>query len=97
MEALYGEEAVTPADTSRTYYRAYWRLLPLLLICYLVAYLDRVNVGFAKLQMLDALHFDDAIYGLGSGIFFAGYFFFEVPSNLVMRKVGARKWIARTC
>ncbi|WP_250536603.1 MFS transporter [Caballeronia sp. AZ10_KS36] len=95
MEALYGEEAVTPADTSRTYYRAYWRLLPLLLICYLVAYLDRVNVGFAKLQMLDALHFDDAIYGLGSGIFFAGYFFFEVPSNLVMRKVGARKWIAR--
>ncbi|GGD75541.1 MFS transporter [Caballeronia grimmiae] len=95
MEALYGEEAVRQADTSRTYYRAYWRLLPLLLICYLVAYLDRVNVGFAKLQMLDALHFDDAIYGLGSGIFFAGYFFFEVPSNLVMRKVGARKWIAR--
>ncbi|SAL02225.1 major facilitator transporter [Caballeronia calidae] len=95
MEALYDEEAARQADTSRTYYRAYWRLLPLLLICYLVAYLDRVNVGFAKLQMLDALHFDDAIYGLGSGIFFAGYFFFEVPSNLVMRKVGARKWIAR--
>lgn len=95
MEALFGEEAVRQADTRRTYYRAYWRLLPLLLICYLVAYLDRVNVGFAKLQMLDALHFDDAIYGLGSGIFFAGYFLFEVPSNLVMRKVGARKWIAR--
>ncbi|MDR5759266.1 MFS transporter [Caballeronia sp. LZ035] len=95
MEALYGEDTVRQTDTSRTYYRAYWRLLPLLLICYLVAYLDRVNVGFAKLQMLDALHFDDAIYGLGSGIFFAGYFFFEVPSNLVMRKVGARKWIAR--
>ncbi|SAK73863.1 major facilitator transporter [Caballeronia temeraria] len=95
MDALYGEEAVRQTDMSRTYYRAYWRLLPLLLICYLVAYLDRVNVGFAKLQMLDALRFDDAIYGLGSGIFFAGYFFFEVPSNLVMRRVGARKWIAR--
>jgi MFS family permease len=95
MEALYGNEAVAQHDASRIYYRAYWRLLPLLLICYLVAYLDRVNVGFAKLQMLDALHFDDAIYGLGSGIFFAGYFFFEVPSNLVMRRVGARKWIAR--
>jgi MFS family permease len=95
MDALYGEEAVTQTDMSRTYYRAYWRLLPLLLICYLVAYLDRVNVGFAKLQMLDALRFDDAIYGLGSGIFFAGYFFFEVPSNLIMRRVGARKWIAR--
>ncbi|AET94051.1 major facilitator transporter (plasmid) [Burkholderia sp. YI23] len=95
MEALYGEEAVRQTDMSRTYYRAYWRLLPLLLICYLVAYLDRVNVGFAKLQMLDALRFDDAIYGLGSGIFFAGYFFFEVPSNLIMRRVGARKWIAR--
>ncbi len=78
MDALYGEEAVRQTDMSRTYYRAYWRLLPLLLICYLVAYLDRVNVGFAKLQMLDALRFDDAIYGLGSGIFFAGYFFFEV-------------------
>ncbi|MDR5767556.1 MULTISPECIES: MFS transporter [unclassified Caballeronia] len=95
MDALYGEEAVRQTDMSRTYYRAYWRLLPLSLICYLVAYLDRVNVGFAKLQMLDALRFDDAIYGLGSGIFFAGYFFFEVPSNLIMRRVGARKWIAR--
>ncbi|NUY30856.1 MFS transporter [Paraburkholderia sp. JPY303] len=95
MEALYGDDTVKQTDASRTYYRAYWRLLPLLLICYLVAYLDRVNVGFAKLEMLDALHFDDAIYGLGAGIFFAGYFFFEVPSNLIMRKVGARKWIAR--
>jgi MFS family permease len=95
MEALYDEEALKQTSTGRIYVRAYWRLLPLLLVCYLVAYLDRVNVGFAKLQMLDALHFDDAIYGLGSGIFFAGYFLFEVPSNLVLRKVGARRWIAR--
>lgn len=95
MEALYGEQAVTRPNADRIYAKAYWRLLPLLLLCYLVAYLDRVNVGFAKLQMLDALGFDDAIYGLGSGIFFAGYFVFEVPSNLVMRKVGVRRWIAR--
>jgi MFS family permease len=95
MEALYAGEAVARVNADRVYTKAYWRLLPLLLLCYLVAYLDRVNVGFAKLQMLGALGFDDAIYGLGAGIFFAGYFLFEVPSNLVMRKVGARRWIAR--
>jgi len=95
MEALYAGQTLARPNADRIYTKAYWRLLPLLLLCYLVAYLDRVNVGFAKLQMLDALGFDDAIYGLGSGIFFAGYFLFEVPSNLVMRKVGARRWIAR--
>lgn len=95
MEAVYSDEVVAHSNPDRIYAKAYWRLLPLLLVCYLVAYLDRVNVGFAKLQMLDALGFDDAIYGLGSGIFFAGYFLFEVPSNLAMRKVGARRWIAR--
>lgn len=95
MEALYAGQTVARVNADRVYTKAYWRLLPLLLLCYLVAYLDRVNVGFAKLQMLDALGFNDAIYGLGSGIFFAGYFLFEVPSNLVMRKVGARRWIAR--
>jgi MFS family permease len=95
MVAVYNDEVISPPDADRIYIKAYWRLLPLLLICYLVAYLDRVNVGFAKLQMLDALGFNDAIYGLGSGIFFAGYFLFEVPSNLIMRRVGARRWIAR--
>jgi MFS family permease len=95
MEALYAGQTVAQVNADRVYTKAYWRLLPLLLLCYLVAYLDRVNVGFAKLQMLDSLGFDDAIYGLGAGIFFAGYFLFEVPSNLVMRKVGARRWIAR--
>jgi MFS family permease len=60
-----------------------------------VAYLDRVNVGFAKLQMLNDLHFSDAIYGLGAGLFFVGYFFFEVPSNLLLHRLGARRWIAR--
>ena len=71
------------------------RLLPLLFGCYIVAYLDRVNVGFAKLQMAAALEFSDTVYGFGAGIFFIGYFLFEVPSNLILERVGARLWIAR--
>ena len=75
--------------------RAAWRVMPLMLACYVAAYLDRVNVGFAKLQMSNALHFSDAVYGLGAGLFFIGYFLFEVPSNLLLHRVGARRWIAR--
>lgn len=71
------------------------RLLPLLFTCYIVAYLDRVNVGFAKLQMAASLQFSDTVYGFGAGIFFIGYFLFEVPSNLILERVGARLWIAR--
>jgi MFS family permease len=71
------------------------RLLPLLFVAYIVAFLDRVNVGFAKLQMVSTLGFSDAIYGFGAGIFFLGYFLFEVPSNLLLERVGARRWIAR--
>jgi MFS family permease len=69
--------------------------MPLLFVGYVVAYLDRVNVGFAKLQMLNSLHFSEAAYGFGAGLFFVGYFFFEVPSNLLLHKIGARRWIAR--
>ncbi len=71
------------------------RIMPLLFMAYIVAYLDRVNVGFAKLQMLTALNLTDAIYGLGAGIFFFGYFIFEVPSNILLHRLGARKWIFR--
>jgi MFS family permease len=71
------------------------RLLPLLILCYFVAYLDRVNVGFAALTMNRALGFNAAVYGFGSGIFFLGYFIFEVPSNVLLSKIGARIWIAR--
>lgn len=71
------------------------RLIPFLFLLYIVAFLDRVNVGFAKLKMLSDLGFSDAVYGMGAGIFFIGYFLFEVPSNLFLEKVGARKWIAR--
>ena len=72
-----------------------WRLIPLLLIAYMVAYLDRINIGYAQLQMKQTLPFDDAVYGLGAGIFFVGYFLFEVPSNLLLEKIGARKTLLR--
>jgi len=79
----------------QTIARVTWRLLPLLMACYFVAYLDRVNVGFASLTMNKALGFSSAVYGFGAGIFFLGYFIFEVPSNVLLSKVGARRWIAR--
>ena len=82
-------------DEVIAYARVTWRLIPLLFICYVAAYLDRVNVGFAKLQMLNDLNFSESVYGLGAGIFFIGYFLFEVPSNLLLHKLGARRWIAR--
>lgn len=69
------------------------RLVPFLFLLYIVAYLDRINVGFAKLEMLQQLGLSEAVYGLGAGIFFAGYFLFQLPSNLVLEKVGARRWI----
>lgn len=78
-----------------TFGRIARRLLPLLFLSYIVAYLDRVNVGFAKLQMARELAWSDAVYGFGAGIFFLGYFLFEVPSNLLLQRVGARRWIAR--
>src|SRR5207249_8279091 len=77
------------------YSKVTWRLIPFLFLCYVVAYLDRVNVGFAKLQMLNDLKFSETVYGLGAGIFFIGYFFFEVPSNVLLQRIGARVWIAR--
>ena len=75
--------------------RAAWRLLPLTLAMYVAAFLNRVNVGFAALTMNHDLGFTPEIYGVGAGIFFWGYFLFEVPSNLIMEKVGARRWICR--
>ncbi len=71
------------------------RLIPYMFLLYIVSYLDRINVGFAALQLNETLNFDPAVFGLGAGIFFIGYFIFEVPSNLIMERVGARIWIAR--
>lgn len=82
-------------DQDAIYKKVAWRLVPFLCICYLAAYLDRVNVGFAKLSMLSDLSFSNTVYGIGAGIFFLGYVLFEVPSNVLMHKVGAKLWIAR--
>src|SRR4030095_2782063 len=71
------------------------RLFPYLFVLYVSAYLDRTNIGFAQLQMKSALGFSDTVYGLGAGVFFLGYFLFEVPSNLILARIGARVWIAR--
>jgi ACS family tartrate transporter-like MFS transporter len=75
--------------------KAFWRLMPFLILCYFFAYLDRLNMSFAALSMNTALGYNAEIFGFGSGIFFIGYFLFEVPSNLILDKVGARIWIAR--
>ena len=77
------------------YHKITWKLIPFLRFCYLAAYLDRINIGFAKLQMQDQLQFSETAFGLGAGLFFVGYILFEVPSNLILERVGARIWIAR--
>ena len=72
-----------------------WRIVPLILLAYMVAYIDRVNVSFASLQMNDDLKFSATIYGLGGGLFFLGYALFEVPSSLMLARFSAPQWIAR--
>jgi MFS transporter, ACS family, tartrate transporter len=100
-EQVYGRDdlldgAVDEAAVGRSALAKAWRrLIPFLFLLYIVAFLDRVNVGFAALQMNEDLGISDAVYGLGAGIFFVGYFVFEVPSNLILERVGARVWIAR--
>jgi D-galactonate transporter len=86
---------LSPEFEKATYDKVAWKLIPFLFLCYIVAFLDRVNVGFAKLQMAPDLQFTDVVYGFGAGIFFIGYFIFEVPSNVILERVGARVWIAR--
>ena len=85
----------TPELGRATLTKVGWRLLPFLLLLYIVAWLDRVNIGFAALQMNADLGFSATVYGFGAGIFFIGYALFEVPSNLILARVGARLWIAR--
>ena len=88
-------ELVTPAEIEATFRRVFWLIIPLLVLCYIIAFVDRANVGFAKLQFMGDLGFSEAVFGLGGGLFYLGYSLFEVPSNLIMEKVGARRWIAR--
>jgi sugar phosphate permease len=79
----------------RTYGKIIRRLLPFLSACYVLAYLDRLNIGFAKFQLASDLRLSDTAYGLGAGIFFLGYLLFEIPANLMIARVGARRWLAR--
>lgn len=92
---VVGATSFETDDSNKIFNRLTWRILPLLCICYVAAYLDRVNISFAKLQMQNELAFSDAVYGLGAGLFFIGYMLFEVPSNLILQRMGARIWIAR--
>jgi len=98
QEMHAGASLAAPRPSSALLDKAYrkvtWKLIPFIFICYLFNYLDRVNVGFAKLEMLDALKLSETIYGLGAGIFFLGYVSSGVPSNLILHKIGARRWIA---
>jgi D-galactonate transporter len=80
---------------AQLYAKVGWRILPFLMLCYAVAFLDRINIGYAQLQMKQTLTFGDATYGFGAGIFFVGYFLFEVPSNLLLERIGVRKTLLR--
>ncbi|WP_345816484.1 MFS transporter [Paraburkholderia sp. PREW-6R] len=84
-----------PGSLDAIYRKIAWRLMPMLFLGFVVSYLDRSNIGFAKLQMQSELALSESVYGLGAGIFFIGYFLFEVPSNLLLHRFGARRWIAR--
>ncbi|THJ34851.1 MFS transporter [Lampropedia aestuarii] len=90
---LESRASAAPLDT--TMRKIIRRIVPLLFVCYVMNFLDRINIGFAQLQMKQDLAFSDAIYGLGAGLFFIGYFFFEVPSNVLLEKIGARKTMLR--
>src|SRR5579863_6884156 len=92
-DAATREAASSALETA--YSKITWRLIPFLALLWIIAWIDRVNIGFAKLQMLDDLKLSEAAYGFGAGIFFLGYFLFETPSNLLLMRVGAKRTLAR--
>src|SRR4029079_9725596 len=87
--------AVAPVDFLALRRKVNWRVLPLVFVLYIVAYLDRANVGFAKLRMASDLKFSEEVFGLGIGIFFIGYLLLEIPGALLVERWSARKWFAR--
>ena len=93
--ALPVATSAQPTELDSVYRKIFLRLIPFLMVLWILAWIDRVNIGFVKLTMLNDLAWSEAIYGLGAGIFFLGYFFFEVPSNLLLQKIGAKKTIMR--
>ncbi len=87
--------AVAPAGAGETYSAIKWRILPFLVVCYVVAFIDRTNIGVAKLGFTKELRFDEAVYGFGAGIFYLGYILLEIPSNFYLARVGIRKTLLR--
>src|SRR4051812_49157772 len=90
-----GTAARAVPDEARIVAKVAWRIMPLIMICYLFAFFDRINISFAKFALQSNLSLSDTAYGLGAGLFSVGYVLFEVPSNMMLYKVGARRWIAR--
>src|SRR6187549_3629316 len=88
-------DAGAAGDVEAIYSRIAKRIIPILILLFVMAWMDRVNVGFARLQMLTDLGFSDAVFGFGAGIFYLGYLLFEIPSNLLLHRIGARKTLAR--
>src|SRR5690242_18873865 len=88
-----GQGARNKDRSDAIYRKVTWRLIPFLFLCYVLSFLDRINIAYAQLQMRQDLNLSDAAYGLGAGIFFIGYLIFEVPSNLLLERIGARKTI----
>jgi MFS family permease len=96
VNAAPGEDASEEkVEARRVYTKVFWHVVPFLMLCYVISYLDRVNIAFAKLQMQQNRGFSETVFGLGAGIFFLGYFVFGLPSNLLMVKIGGRNWIGR--
>ena len=92
------EARASPAsqkELDQIYKKVMWRILPFIFLLWMLAWIDRLNIGFAKLQMQPELGFSETVYGIGAGIFFLGYFFFEIPSNWLLLRIGARKTLAR--
>src|SRR5215470_17669437 len=94
-ETMDATTSMDAAIEQRTMRKVYLRILPFVFACYFLCYLDRINVSFAALTMNKDIGLDPATYGMAAGAFFWGYFLFEVPSNIILERVGARFWIAR--
>jgi len=95
LQAIVGTAGLEDERERRVFGRVTWRLVPFMFLCYVIAYIDRINIGFAKASLLADLGLSTTTYGRGAGLFFIGYCFFEIPSNLILERVGARVWIAR--
>ncbi|WP_296942978.1 MFS transporter [uncultured Massilia sp.] len=93
--ARTADQVLREREADATYRKVLWRIMPFLMLCYVVSFIDRANIGFAKLHFIADLGFNDAIYGIGAGIFYVGYILFEVPSNMVLHKSGVRRTLLR--